>query len=332
MISCCGRSAVGFVAGVVLCVDLAWAAAAQPARDAVREYPSRPIRLIVPFTPGGGTDITARLVAEKLTERLGQQVIVDNRPGAAGNIGAELAARATPDGYTLLAITASITVNPAIHRKLSYDLTKDFAPITQTTSLPYTLVVNAGLPARSVKELIALARSRPNGLTYGSSGIGGLSHLSGGLLAALTHSNLLHVPYKGGAAALADVLSGQIDMLFSTPLQAGPHLRSGKLRGLAVTTRTRSTALPHLPTMVEAGVPGYDVNQWNGLLATGGTPAAIVARLHAETVRALQEIKERLASDGSEVVGGTPEALGAHVRAEIAKWKKLVQQIGIRAE
>ena len=320
------------VPGIILGTGVACASFAQPSRDTHREYPSRPIRLIVPFVPGGGTDITARLVAERLTEALGQQVIIDNRPGAGGNIAGALVAHSAPDGHTLLAVGASATVNAAIYTKLSYDLVRDFSPITQTTSLPYTLVVNPSLAARSIKELVALARAKPYGVTYGSNGIGGLGHLAGELLGTLTHSKLLHVPYKGGAQALADLLAGQVNMLFSTPLQAAPHVRSGKLRMLAVTTRSRARVMPDVPTMIESGVTGYEITTWNALLTVGGTPVPIVARLHKETVRALDAIRDRLAKDGTEAVGGTPEELGALMRADIAKWKKLAQQIGIKPE
>ena len=286
----------------------------------------------MPFVPGGGTDITARLIADRLTEALGQQVIVDNRPGAGGNIAAALVAQAAPDGHTLLAMGASATVSAAIYPKLSYDLLRDFAPITQTTSMAYTLVVNPSLPAKSVKELIALARAKPYGVTYGSNGIGGLGHLAGEMLGAVTQSKFLHVPYQGGAQAVADVIAGQVNMLFSTPLQAAPHVRSGKLRMLAVTTRNRASVMPEVPTMIEAGVPGYEIATWNALVTVGGTPAPVVARLHKETARALDAVRDRLAKDGSEAVGGTPEQLGALLRADIAKWRKLAQQIGLKAE
>jgi len=326
------RDGARLVPGIILGATVACACFAQPARDANREYPSRPIRLIVPFVPGGGTDITARLVAERLTEALGQQVIIDNRPGAGGNIAGALAAQSAPDGHTLFAMGASATVNAAIYTKLSYDLVRDFSPITQTTSLPYTLVVNPSVPARSIKELIALARAKPLAVSFGSNGIGGLGHLSGELLATLTQCRLLHVPYKGGAQALADLLAGQVNMLFSTPLQAAPHVRSGKLRMLAVTTRSRSKFMPDVPTMIEAGVPGYEITTWNALITVRGTPAPIIARLHKETVRALDAVKDRLAKDGTEAVGGTPEELGALMRTDIARWRKLAQQIGIKPE
>ena len=299
-----------------------------------QEFPTRPVRLIVTFTPGGGTDITARVIAQKLTVRWGQQVVVDNRPGAAGNIGAEIVARAAPDGYTLLVITATHTVNAALQSKASYDLLTDLTPLTQVTSLPYVLLAHSSLPAKSIKELIALSKARPAGLTYGSSGIGSLGHLAGALLASRTSAHLLYVPYKGGAAALADVIAGQIDLSFPTILQATHYVRSGRLRGLAVTTVKRSTALPEVPTMIEAGVPGYDINQWNGMLAPRGMPGGLAGRLSGDinAVLAMPEVKASLAADGSEAVGTTPAEFSACIRAEIGKWKKLSQDAGIKID
>jgi tripartite-type tricarboxylate transporter receptor subunit TctC len=306
------------------------AGAAQPETA----YPTKPIRLIIPFAPGGGTDITARVLAQKLTEALGQTVVADNRAGANGTIGAELAAKSPPDGYTISMISSSHSVNPSLMRKLQYDLISDLAPITQATTQPYALVVNPGVPAKSVQELIALAKAKPGALNYGSSGTGGLSHLSGALFGALAGIDIHHVPYKGGAPALTDVISGQIEMLYSTILQASPHLKSGRLRALAVTTAKRSQSMPELPTMAQAGVPGYEVAGWYGVVAPAKTPRPVIVRLNQEMVRALKmpDVAEKLAADGSEPVGSTPEAFGAHIRAEVAKWRKLIQQVGIRAE
>jgi tripartite-type tricarboxylate transporter receptor subunit TctC len=225
-------------------------------------------------------------------------------------------------------------VNPSLMRKLQYDLISDLAPITQATTQPYALVVNPGVPAKSVQELIALAKAKPGALNYGSSGTGGLSHLSGALFGALAGIDIHHVPYKGGAPALTDVISGQIEMLYSTILQASPHLKSGRLRALAVTTAKRSQSMPELPTMAQAGVPGYEVAGWYGVVAPAKTPRPVIVRLNQEMVRALKmpDVAEKLAADGSEPVGSTPEAFGAHIRAEVAKWRKLIQQVGIRAE
>lgn len=304
------------------------------AASTTQPYPEKPIRLIVPFAPGGGTDITARAIAQKLTERWGQQVVVDNRPGANGTIGLDLAAHAPADGYTLTMISASHSVNVSLFRKLPYDLIQDFAPVTQATSQPYALVVHPSVPAKSVQDLVALARAKPGALNYGSSGSGGFSHLSGALFASLAHINITHIPYKGGNPALTDVIAGQIQMLFSTLLQSDAHIRSGRLRALAVTTKKRSPAAPDVPTMQEAGVAGYEVSGWYGMLAPGKTPRPVVARLNKEVTGILQmpEIKARLSGDGSEPVGSTSEAFAAHIQSEIAKWAKVVKEAGIRAE
>src|SRR5436190_1683824 len=253
--------------------------------DAAQLYPSKPIRLIVPFAAGGGTDLTARAIAQRLTEAWGQPVIVDNRPGANGTIGVDIAAKSAPDGYTLTMISSSHSVNVSLYKNLPYDLVKDLTPITQATTQPYALVVNPSLPVKSVAELIALAKSKPGVLNYGSSGIGGLSHLSGALFAALAHIKLTHIPYKGGAPAMTEVISGQIDMLFSTLLQSHAQIEAGKLRPLAITTAKRSPAAPQLPTMIEAGVPGFEVAGWYGVLAPAGTPAPIVDKLNKDIVR-----------------------------------------------
>jgi tripartite-type tricarboxylate transporter receptor subunit TctC len=301
---------------------------------AAQNYPDKPIRLIVPFAPGGGTDITARTIAQKLTERLGQTVVVDNRPGANGTIGVDLAAHAAPDGYTLSMISSSHSVNVSLIKKLPYDLVRDLAPITQATSQPYALVIHPSLPVKSVKELIALARAKPGAINYGSSGTGGLSHLSGALLASLAKINIVHIPYKGGSPAMVDVISGQIQMLFSTILQSHAHLKAGRLRALAVTTAKRSPAEPSLPTMQEAGVPGYEVAGWYGVVAPVKVPQPVLTTLNREIVAILQEpdVARKLAGDGSEPVGSTREAFGAHIRSEIAKWRKLVVEAGIRKD
>ena len=299
-----------------------------------QSYPTKPIRLIVPFAPGGGTDITARAIALKLTEAWGQSVVTDNRAGANGTIGVDLAAKAPADGYTLTMISSSHSVNVSLYSKLPYDLIRDFAPITQATSKPYALVVHPSVPAKSIKELIALAKAKPGALNYGSSGTGGLSHLSGALLASLAGIDITHIPYKGGAPALTDVIAGQIQMLFSTLLQSQAQLKAGRLRALAVTTAKRSPAAPELPTLQEAGVPGYEVAGWYGVMAPAQTPQTIVARLNREIVKILhtREVGERLSADGSEPVGSTPQQFGAHIKSEVAKWKKVVKEAGIRAE
>jgi tripartite-type tricarboxylate transporter receptor subunit TctC len=300
---------------------------------AAQAYPTRPIRLIVPFPPGGGTDITARAVAQKLTESWGQTVVADNRPGANGTIGVDTAAKAAPDGYTLAMISSSHAINVGIYSKLPYDLVKDLAPITQFTRQPYALVINPSVPAKSVKELIALARAKPATLNYGSSGTGGLSHLSGALLGSLAGIDLTHVPYKGGAPAMTDVIGGQIQMLFGTLLLTGPHAKAGRLRALAVTTAQRWPG-SELPTMQEAGVPGFEITQWYGLLTSAKVPPAIVEKLNKEIARILHQpdVKDKLATDGALAVGNTPEQFGAHIRSEVAKYGKLVKQMGLKLE
>jgi tripartite-type tricarboxylate transporter receptor subunit TctC len=303
--------------------------------DPAADYPSRPIKLIVPFAPGGGTDIVARVIAQKLGEAWKQPVVVENRAGGNGTIGAAAVAKAPPDGYLLTMMTASHSVNVTLQgTKHPYDLLKDFAPISQVTTQPYVLVINPEVPAKSVKELIALAKSKPGKLTYGSSGIGGTSHLSGALFCSLADIQMTHVPYRGGEPAMADVVSGQIDMLFSTRLQSRGFIAAGRLRPLAVTTAKRSPAMPELPTMQEAGVPGYEVAGWYGVLAPAATPPAIVDKLNREIVRIvhLPEVAEKMESDGSEPVGSTPQQFAAHIKAEVEKWRDLIQKTGIRTD
>ena len=314
-----------YIVGALICGG----AMAQP-----QSYPTKPIRLIVPFAPGGGTDITGRAIAMKLTDALGQTVVVDNRAGANGTIGADIAAKAPPDGYTLSMISSSHSVNPSIMKKLPYDLITDLAPVTQATTQPYALIVHPSVAAKSVKELIALVKAKPNSLNYGSSGTGGLSHLSGALLCSMTGITMTHIPYKGGSPALTDLVGGQIQLLFSTILQAQSQLKGGRVRALAVTTAKRSAGAPDLPTLHEAGVTGYEVAGWYGMVAPLKTPAAIIARLNTETVKALRgsDIKDKLAADGSEPVGSSSEAFGLHIKAEVAKWNKLVKEASIRAE
>lgn len=318
-------------------IAIAGLAASGPApaqRDPVQSYPSRSIRLIVPFAAGGGADLAARAIGRLLAEAWGQSVVIDNKAGANGTIGVELAARSPPDGYTLTVISASHSVNVNLYKDLPYDLVRDFAPITQTTTQPYVLVVNSALPVGSVGELVAMAKARPNSLNYGSSGVGGLSHLSGVLFATQANIQLTHIPYKGGSPAMQDVVGGQIEMLFSTLLQSHGHIAAGKLRPLAVTTAMRSPAAPQLPTMIEEGMPGLVVTGWYGILAPAGTPAGIVAKLNKELVRILRtpEVREKLASDGSEPIGSTPEEFAAHIKSEITKWHKVVLEANLKAE
>jgi tripartite-type tricarboxylate transporter receptor subunit TctC len=303
--------------------------------DAAADYPARAIHLIIPFAPGGGTDIVARTVAQKLGEALKQPVVPENRAGGNGTIGANAVAKSAPDGYWLSMITASHSVNVTLQgNKHPYDLLKDFAPISQLTTQPYVLVVNPDLPAKSVQDLIALAKAKPGKLTYGSSGVGGTSHLAGALFCVLANIEMTHVPYRGGEPAMADVVGGQIDMLFSTRLQSRGLVDAGKLRPLAVTTRKRSPATPELPTMQEAGVPGYEVAGWYGMLAPTGTPPAIINKLNREVVRIvhLPDVTDKMAADGSEPVGSTPAEFAAHIKAEVEKWRDLIQKTGIKTE
>lgn len=320
----CARIALGAAMFLAL-------AAASNAASPEADFPSRPIRLIVPFSPGGGTDLTARLIAQKLTQAWRQQVVVDNRPGANGTIGVSIAAKSTPDGYTLTTISASHTVNVHLLKTIPYDMTRDLQPVTQATRQPYALVVHPSLQARSVGDLVTLAKAKPGTLNFGSSGRGGLSHLSGEMFGELAGIKIVHIPYKGGNPAMIDVIAGRIHMLFSTLLQAGPHVKAGRLRALAVTTPKRWSGTPEIPTMMEAGVPGYEVTQWYGLAMPAQVPQRIVAKVSSEIARILHdpEVRNKLAADGAEAVGSTPAEFGAHLRAELAKWAKMIKQIGL---
>ena len=297
------------------------------------KYPVRPVRLVVPFAPGGGADISARTIAQKLTERLGQQVVADNRPGAGGNIGVELVLKAPPDGYTLLLVSSSYGANPALY-KLDFDPVTAFEPITLVSQQPFVLVVNPGVPARSVKELVAYMKANPGRLNYLSSGTGGIQHLATELFKSLAGVDIVHVPYKGGSSGLNDLLAGQVHMEFGTVLSTMPIVRNGQLRALAVTTRTRSPAAPELPTLAEAGVPGYHVSGWYAVLVPGRTPKAIASLLNRETGALLQapDVKERYAKEGSTIVASTPAELVSHLESEVAKWRKLVKEGNIRLD
>lgn len=301
---------------------------------AEQPYPTKPVRFLVPFQAGGANDLTARVIAQKLTERWGKQVVPDNRPGAAGSLGVDTAVRAVPDGYTIAIISASLAVNAAVSPKLPYDLTRDVQPISQVSSLFYVVTLHPSVPATTIKELIAYAKANPGRLEYGSSGTFGLQHLSGELFQYLTGTRLVHVPYKGGAVALADIASGQIKMGFSTLLSARPHLNAGRVRGLAITTRKRSPALPEVPTLDEAGVPGFEVDQWFGIITPLKVPPAIVARLAKDIVAVVHapDVAQRFSADGSTPVGSSPQAFGAHIHNEVAKWRKLAKETGLKME
>jgi tripartite-type tricarboxylate transporter receptor subunit TctC len=311
----------------------AMAAALAATGVCAQDYPAKPIRLVVPVAAGGSMDIVSRGVAQMLANRLKRGVIVDNRPGAGGGMGAEIAARAAPDGYTLLVASASQVTNALMYRT-SYDLARDFAAVTQATAQPYVLVIHPAVPAHTVAEFIAVARAKPGQLNYASSGNGGLIHLTGELFKLMTATDCVHVPYKGIAPAYPDLIAGQIQFTFASAVSVPPHLKSGRLRALAVTSRARARSLPDLPALNEAGVPGFDVTQWYGVLAPARSPRAVIALLQREIASSLQEpeIAARLISDGSEPVGSTAEQFAAHIRTEIEKWGKVMKQAGIRGE
>jgi tripartite-type tricarboxylate transporter receptor subunit TctC len=294
-------------------------------------YPNKPIRLLVPFVAGAGTDITARTIAAKLTERFGQQVIADNRTGAAGTIAVDLTAKAAPDGYTICLISASHSVNAATNPKLPYDLTKDLQAVSQATSLFYVVYVNPSVPARSIKELIAYAQANPGKLNFGSSGTGGLQHLAGEMLNHLGKIKMVHIPYKGGAAVIIDALAGNIQVGFGTFLSLRPHFNAGKLHPLAISATRRSPIAPEVPTVAEAGVPGYEVDQWYGVITGAKVPRPIVNKLSAAIAEGIKspEVAKRLSGEGSTPVGSTPDEFGKHIAAEVNKWRKLVKEAGL---
>ncbi|HYC45648.1 MAG TPA: tripartite tricarboxylate transporter substrate binding protein [Burkholderiales bacterium] len=297
-------------------------------------YPNRPVRLIVPFAPGGGSDNMARLFAPRVTEALGQQVVVDNRPGANTNIGAGIVANAPPDGHTLLLANANHTINPALFKKLPFDSLKDFVPVSPLANVANVLVVNAALPVKSVSDLIALAKSKPGDLNFASPGNGTSSHLAGVLLQALGNIQFVIVPYKGAGPAMTDLIGGQVSMAIVSMSSAIPHVKSGRLRALGVTTAKRSRLMPELPSIGEAGLPGYDAPNWFGILTTKGTPPRTVEKLHATFSRLVQdpEMQKRMAAQGTEPFVATPQEFAKFMRDEVAKWSKLVAQYNIRAE
>ncbi len=320
----------------VFCLTLTGAAMAVVTltASAQQPFPHRAIRLIVPSLPGGGTDITARLIAPKMSEVLGQQVVVENRAGAASMIGSEAVARAAPDGHTLLMGIATLTINPHIQRKLPFDVVKDLTPISQAVVLPNVLITHPSVPAKTVKELISFARAHPDQLNYASAGVGSNIHLTMALFLNMAKIKIVHVPYKGSGGAMVDLLSGQITTMTTTTLSAMPFVRTGRLRALGVTAAKRSVALPNVPTIAEAALPGYEAVQWYGVLAPAGTPRDVVGKLHAAVVRALQEapVRERLLADGAEPVGNTPDEFAAIIRNDLVKWGKVIKDAGITAE
>lgn len=320
-----------FVPWLMLAALAAPAAQGQPPAQA---YPVKPIRIVVPQSPGASTDLTARLIGQKLSDALGQPVVVDNRPGAGSIMGTDLVAKATPDGYTLLVVASSITINPSLHRKLPYDTQRDLAPITQLSAFPNMLVVHPSVPVKTVQELVALAKSKPGQINYGSSGAGTGTHLSAELFKNMTGIDMVHVPYKGGGPAVTALLGGHVQLNFATIVSVLPHVRTGKLRAIAVTTARRSPAAPEVPTIAESGVPGYDHGPWNGMLAPAKTPTPVIAKLNAEVVKIVHapEMRALLAGEGAEAVGNTPEAFAAIIKAETAKWAKVIKSAGITAD
>ena len=299
-----------------------------------QQYPVKPIRLLIGFAAGGPSDVTARTISQKLTEKWGQPVIVDIRPGAGGNIATEIAAKAPPDGYTLLIPAFAHAVNPLLYSKLPFDAVKDFAPILLLASIANLLVVHPSIPAHSVKELIAFAKARPNQLVYGSAGSGTASHFAGELLNMMGGIKVTHIPYKGLAPAHTEVIGGQLSLMFDGIVTGLPAVKAGRLRALAVTTLKRWQGAPDIPTMSEAGLAGFEVNSWFGLLAPAGTPREIVLRLNSEVSRALHEpdARERLYSIGAEPMSNTPEEFAAYINAEMVKWSKVIKAAGIRVD
>jgi len=300
-----------------------------------QEYPVKAIRFIAPNLPGGPTDILARLVGQKLAESFGQPVVIENRAGAGGNIGTEAAAKSPPDGYTLVTgNNATFGANVSLYKHLAFDPVKDFAPLVLVATQPNILVVHPSLPVTSVRQLIVLAKARPGELNYAGSGMGAVAHLAAELFKSMAGVNIVHIPYKSAAPALIDVIAGQNQLMFATSLSVQPHIKSQKLRALAVTTAKRSRLMPELPTIAEAGVPGFEAMTWHGVLTTGGTPPAIVNKLSAEINRILQlpDVRERLGSLGAEIIGGTPQEFAAHIQREIPKWAKVIKDAGVRLE
>ena len=320
-----GGRATALAAALLLPVG---GAAAQP-------YPVKPVRLVIPYPPGGGSDTIGRPLAQKMGEGLGQQIVVENRGGANGNIGMETVARSAPDGYTLIfALTAQLAINPGLYRKIPYDPVRDFAPISLLGSGGYLLVVHPSLPVKSLKELIALARARPGQIAYSSSGNGSGGHLAVELMNSMAGIRMLHVPYKGGGPALMDLIAGQVQVLFATQLASWPHVQSGRVRALAVSMAKRPESVPDLPTLSEAGLPGYDSGVWYGVLAPAGTPREIVSRLNAEVVRALKQpdYRKLLVGNTIEPIGSPPEQLGEYIKSELLKWAKVIRAANVHID
>lgn len=326
---------VARIACAALAAAAAGAAFAQtPSTGSGQAYPSKPVRLVVPSSAGGGTDIVARIIAPELSKRLGQQVVIDNRPGAGTMIGIEVASRSPADGYTLLMGLSTLAINSALYKKVPYDPQRDFAPITQAVSSASIIVVHPSVPVKSLKELIAFARARPGQLNYASAGNGTYPHMTMELLLSMAKLKMVHIPYKGTAPAMIDMLAGQVSTMAATVLTGMPHIRSGRLRPIGITSLARAGAAPEIPTIAEAGLPGYESVQWYGMLAPARTPRDIVNRLHAEVTGVLKQpdIKSRLAADGADTVGSSPDEFARYIQSELVKWAKVARDAGIQPE
>jgi tripartite-type tricarboxylate transporter receptor subunit TctC len=314
---------------IVLAVGMVLAASAWS-----QQYPAKAVRLILPFPPGGGTDTIGRVVALKLSEQMGQQVVAENRPGAGANIGAEIAAKSPPDGYTLMVAAITHAIGQSLYKRLNFDLAKDFAHVTLMATTPLILVVHPSVPVKTVKEFVAFTKTRPGELAYSSSGAGSAAHLAGEYFASMAGIKMVHVPYKGGGPSMIALVGGEVSASVATMPSAIGHIRNGRLRGLAVSTKARSPAAPEFPTVDEAGVKGYTADNWYGLVAPAGTPAPVITRLHSETHTLLKvpDVKDRLGSAGFEVLTSTPDEYAAFTRSEVAKWGKVVKALGLRAD
>jgi len=308
----------------IACASGAWAQA----------WPAKPIRMILAFPPGGPTDIVARVLGAKLADQLGQQVLVDNKPGAGGNIGAELAAKAPNDGYTIFYNTSAIVINPALYGRSSYDTLKDFLPVTLTAAIPMVLVVHPAIPVKTMKEFVDYVKSRPGQINYSSSGTGTITHLASAMLASQMGFSAQHIAYKGSAPGLVDLAAGQTQFMTDTINTALPYVKDGRLRAIAVTSAKRSSVLPDMPTFAESGMPGFDAAAWQGVVVPAGTPQEIVARLGTELNRALSDtgVRQRLAAQGADALGGTPAEYAAYIRAEMPRWAKAIKDSGAKAE
>lgn len=317
-----------------LATGIALAGMTLPAAAQQTSYPLRPVRLVVPSSPGGGTDISARILAPQLTQFLGQQVVVENRPGAGTMIGGEVVARAAPDGYTLLMGISTLAINPAMYKKVTYDAIKDLAPVSQAVSLSNVLVIHPSLPSRNLKEFIAFAKARSGQINFASAGVGTSPHLSMELFLVMANLKMLHVPYKGSGPGVTDLIAGHVPVMMPNMLSAQAHIKSGRVRALGVTGTKRAPGADDIPTIAEAGLPGYEAVQWYGVLAPAATPRDIITKLHSGVVRALQnpDVRQRLLNDGAEPVGSSPEEFAAYLRSETTKWAKVIKAAGIQPE